>query len=109
MKLLIDEQLPPLLARVLRAHGFDAAHGSDFGLTGQSDAAVWGTACRDGWAVVTKDADYARRLAEPPPHCPVIWVRIGNSRNRGLIDLVLRDGPSALAAIDEGAMLVEIR
>lgn len=109
MKLLIDEQMPPLLAEVPRRSGLEAGHATDFGLTGRADTEVWAFACAGGWTVVSKDADYPAMLSAKPPHCPVIWARIGNASNRRLIDAIVRDCNAAVAAIEAGAMLVEVR
>ena len=109
MRLFVDEQMPPLLAQAFRERGLEAAHASDYQLVARSDDVIWRFACSEEWIVVSKDADYPARLSARPPHCPVLWVRVGNATNRLLIDTILRDLDAALAAFESGALLVEIR
>lgn len=108
MRFLIDEQLPPLLALALRGRGFDASHVSELGLAGHDDDDVWTIACRDGWVIVSKDADYPPMLRRRPPHCPILWVRLGNVSNARLIEQVDRKFTAAVTAFSDGLMLFEL-
>lgn len=108
MKFLVDEQLDPALARVLRTRGFEAAHVYELGLTGTDDLAIWRHACAHDWIVVTKDSDYADLLKRAPPHCPVLWVRLGNLRTRPLVDAIFPQWDRVVAEFQGGSMLVVI-
>jgi predicted nuclease of predicted toxin-antitoxin system len=61
VRLLIDAQLPPALARAFNDAGFPAQHVRAFGLVRASDEEVWAFARGQGFAVVTKDEDFAAR------------------------------------------------
>ena len=53
-------------------------HVREVGLRDASDATIWDYAARNGFAIVSKDADFRQRsfLHGHPPK--VIWVRLGN-------------------------------
>ena len=65
MKLLVDEMYPPALAEGLQAVRIDAVTVADLGLSGSSDAEVFGAAVASGRAVLTENvSDFARIAAE---------------------------------------------
>ena len=78
MKLLLDENLSPRLVDLLS----DLYPGSDhvhyLNLGGANDSEVWDYAKLHGFAIVSKDSDFAERsvLESDPPK--IIWVRLGN-------------------------------
>lgn len=78
MRLLLDENLPPRLARSLGEFFPGSAHVADVGSDRAEDEAVWDYARANGFTVVTKDADFSdlSSLRGAPPR--VIWVRRGN-------------------------------
>ena len=55
MKFIIDAQLPPALARTLRALGCEAFAVRELGLREATDAQLWNYALQHGAAIVTKD------------------------------------------------------
>lgn len=70
MKVWIDAQLPPSLARVLsREFSIEASHVLDLGLAGSKDEAIFLAARAAGVIVVTKDSDFVHLLERygPPP------------------------------------------
>ncbi|WP_420479598.1 DUF5615 family PIN-like protein [Brevundimonas sp. FT23028] len=58
MRFLVDQQLPPRLAEVLRARGCDAVHARDLGLSAAADGVIWAEACRDNAVVISRDEDF---------------------------------------------------
>jgi uncharacterized protein with PIN domain len=64
MRLLVDAQLPPALARWLTAAGHPSEHVADIGMAAAPDSAVWEYAARDSEVIVTKDQDFARDAPE---------------------------------------------
>ena len=90
MKLLFDENLAPRLATALSEIYPGSAHLRDCGLRGASDVEVWQYARENGFSIVSKDSDFARKsflLGSPPK---VIWLRIGNCTTLRA-DFVLRN------------------
>lgn len=110
MRLLIDNQLPPALARHLCNRGLEAIHVVDIDLDAATDQAIWSFAERENLVIVSKDDDFrflANQKRSIPPQ--VVWVRLANCRRAQLIaafDSVLDD---LVAALRAGENLVEIR
>ncbi len=63
MKLLVDENLSPRVAALLRENGIDAIHVLERGLGGAPDTAVSALAVSEDRAVVSADSDFATLLA----------------------------------------------
>jgi predicted nuclease of predicted toxin-antitoxin system len=96
MSLLFDQNLSRRLVGMLAIEYPGSAHVESVGLLGADDAAIWRFAAANGYAVVSKDADF-RHLAwlrGPPPK--VVWLNIGN-------------GPTALAAELLRSRVAELR
>lgn len=64
-RFLIDEDLPLLLALLLRQRGHDAHHVQELNLRGSSDARVYAAAQERRAAVVTGDGDFGNLLRFP--------------------------------------------
>ncbi len=91
MKLLVDEQLPQLLAEVLQSKGFDAVHISAL-LTGEriTDSSIIQISIDQNRVVITKDVDFLNNyiVRKAPPK--LVYVTTGNIKNRDLLDLSRR-------------------
>lgn len=109
MKFLVDAQLPPALALWLVAAGNEAIHVEQLGLRDASDSAIWARACRDGFVLVTKDEDFARRSAQVGKAPVIVWLRVGNAANRALRVWLEPKWPGVLALVAEGHRLIEVR
>jgi len=78
VKLLPDENLSDrIVSRVLDLYP-DSAHVKAHGLTASDDAAIWAFAAENGFAIVSKDADFHQRslIYGAPPK--FIFLRVGN-------------------------------
>ena len=100
MKLLFDENLSPRLVDALRDVYPESQHVSGVELGGAEDSAVWQYAKRYGFAIVSKDSDFAERsvLESGPPK--VIWIRLGNCSTRE-IEVQLRSAHEIVRAFIE--------
>jgi len=78
MKLLLDENLPPTLARTLAADYPGSAHVHDRDFGSASDSTIWEYARKEGFTIVSKDSDYEElsMMKGAPPK--LIWLRTGN-------------------------------
>jgi predicted nuclease of predicted toxin-antitoxin system len=79
VRLYLDEDLGPLVARLLRGKGIDAVSVHELGLTGYPDAEHLDRAAREGRCVVTANRDdflrlTAERLARGEPHAGVLVI-----------------------------------
>lgn len=90
MKLLFDENLSPVLPRMLADCYAQCQHVRDIGLRASPDSDVWDYAVHNKLAVVTKDSDFRHRssLRGHPPK--VIWIALGNCSTRMVEDLLRR-------------------
>lgn len=88
MRLLLDQNLSPRLARSLQDQHPGSAHVREFGLQCGHDSEVWEFAKTRGFTIVSKDADFHQRslVYGPPPK--VIWLRIGNCRSDDVLTLL---------------------
>jgi len=79
LKLLFDENLSPRLALAVSDIFPGSRHIEDCGLLAATDEEVWLYKRTHGFAIVTKDSDFAdmSRLFGSPPK--IVWLRIGNS------------------------------
>ena len=107
MLFLIDAQLPPSLAVVLRDAGCDAVHVSDLDLLAATDRQIWNEAVSRSAVLVTKDRDFSISRAANNDGPPILWVRIGNTDNRTLIAQVLRALPTIITAVERGEPVIE--
>lgn len=107
MKFLLDENLSPLHARILRELGHDAVSVVELGLSGADDSVVRTSAIEDGRMLVTLDADFANVLRYPPSGSPgVIRLRI-HPATEAAIDELLRSTILRLAGMGlEGKLVV---
>ena len=109
MKVILDEQLSPHIATLLRKAGFDVEAVADReDLVGRSDRFILEVACREGRAVVTNNIkDFrplaAEWLAHGRVHAGLIMLPSTRTRTRntiaavaGAIENVLRDHPDGL-------------
>jgi predicted nuclease of predicted toxin-antitoxin system len=108
MRFLVDDQLPPALARWLAAKGHDANHVKDVGLTGATDRKVWERARIDGAVVVTKDEDFLN-LQRQVPGPAILWVTMGNGSKAELLKRMEMGLEEIVAALEAGELVVELR
>ena len=70
MKLLLDENISPRLAMLLRSEGHDAIAAVEGGLSGRPDPEVRAYSIATGRVLITLDADFADILRYPPKGTP---------------------------------------
>jgi len=108
VRIIVDQQLPVVLAEWLRSSGHQAVHVREIGLKDASDVGIWTEARRDGAVVVSRDEDFVQ-LTRNPGGARLIWVRLGNCSNPALLDAVRNAWPELSARIASGEVLVEPR
>lgn len=108
MKFIVDNALPPALARYLISRGVDAAHVLDLGMSCASDEQIWAYAAEQGAGVITKDADFVL-LAKHQPHSVLIWLRVGNCNTKVLLDLIADSWGGIELMLANGVRVVELR
>ncbi|HVY87422.1 MAG TPA: DUF5615 family PIN-like protein [Hyphomonadaceae bacterium] len=90
MKPLFDQNLSHRLCRLLADIYPDAAQAKRAKLDEADDNAIWDFARREGFTIVTLDADFADMAALRGTPPKVIWLRCGNQPT-ATIERLLRD------------------
>ena len=109
MRFLVDEQLPPALARMLTIAGHHAEHAFDVELGGLPDERIWEFASKHRAVIVTKDEDFVVLQTLFPEGPAVIWLRVGNTRKSVLINRIEELLPSFIQRFEAGDRLIEVR
>jgi predicted nuclease of predicted toxin-antitoxin system len=79
VKFLVDNQLPPALARLIRLDlGAEATHVAEIGLRDATDTELWAYASETGSILISKDDDFVRLFLSAPT-APFIWVKASSS------------------------------
>ncbi|MDX9706538.1 MAG: DUF5615 family PIN-like protein [Azospira sp.] len=108
MRFLVDAQLPPALAARLRELGHEAEHVFERFPPDTSDGVLWQYAVESGAVIVSKDQDFSIRAITAHQRAVVVWLRIGNTRSRELIERLERLLPRIESAIASGESLIEV-
>ncbi len=109
MRFLVDAQLPPALARLLTERGHIAEHVADVGLLSASDSAIWRYAIDHDAVLITKDEDFPNQALLGGSAPVVVWIRVGNTTRRALLDWFAPLVDRLIAMIDSGERLIELR
>lgn len=109
MRFLVDAQLPPALARLLRDHGHEAEHVTDVGPPDAPNHDIWLYALEHGAVIVTKDEDFADMVATGREAPTVVWVRIGKTRRAVLLAWFEPLIERVAGMVDSGGRLIELR
>lgn len=75
-RILVDENLPRMLARRLTEAGYGTVHVHDVGLQGRPDEEVFTYARQEDLTILTGDVGFANVLQYPPPHAGIIVARL---------------------------------
>lgn len=108
MRFLVDAQLPPALARMLTAKGFQAEHVYDVELGEADDNRIWAYAKQADAIIITKDEDFIVLASFDPQSPRIIWVRLGNTTKQALLAWFEPLLPAIIASLAEGNKLVEL-
>jgi predicted nuclease of predicted toxin-antitoxin system len=109
VRFLIDAQLPPALARHLVRIGHVAEHVANVGLLEAGDDRIWRHVIDAGAILVTKDEDFVTMRALSKGVRPqVIWVRIGNTTTKTLIERFDAAFAAVADALERGETVVQI-
>jgi predicted nuclease of predicted toxin-antitoxin system len=108
MKFLVDAQLPPALALWLREAGHEAQHAEDVGLREADDRIIWTHALQTGAIIVTKDEDFAERVAREATAPVIVWLRVGNTTNRLLREWIEPRLAGIIQLIGQSHRLIEV-
>jgi predicted nuclease of predicted toxin-antitoxin system len=108
MRFLVDAQLPIGLARMLEQRGHESRHVADLMMMETADRNIWKWAKENNSVIISKDEDFViLHNAEKHP-VPLIWVRVGNTRRKELLEWFERLLPLIIEKLESGEFLVEL-
>ena len=104
MKLLFDQNLSPRLVNHLSDLYLESSPVHLLCIDHVSDKEVWEYARREGFLIVTKDADFSDLCMLPGFPPKVIWIRRGNCKTTD-VEMILRHHYDDIKALhEEGAI-----
>lgn len=109
MIFLVDAQLPPALTNWLTGQGHTAQHVDELGMRDSEDEVIWNWALSNRAIILTKDEDFAERTARTTSGPIIVWLRIGNSTNRALLEWLQPRWSEVTLLLDAGNRLIEVR
>jgi predicted nuclease of predicted toxin-antitoxin system len=107
MKVKLDENLPDVLADLIRGFGHDVQTALEEGLQGQSDDALWCAALSESRFLITQDLDFSdlRKFA-PGTHAGILLIRLYTPSRRNLITTIEEVFGSASIEAWQGCFVV---
>ena len=108
LRFVVDAQLPAALADRLSALGYFAEHVDSIGLEGAADADIWTYVVASHALLMTKDGDFVQLARRDPAGAQVVWIRLGNTRNRALWIKLKQALPEIVRALEAGDRIVEV-
>ena len=91
MKLLLDENLSKRLVPFLQSDFPESTQLTLVGLDSASDLEVWKYAQKNGFVIVTRDADFYELSLHYQVNPPkVIWLRVSNTTKDEVLKLLLK-------------------
>jgi predicted nuclease of predicted toxin-antitoxin system len=109
VRFLIDAQLPPSLALLLAGRGHTAEHVADIGFRHADASPIWAYALANQSIIITKDEDFPHRMRQGKASPIIVWLRIGNTSRRALLEWFEPLLPQIETLISQGDRLIEIR
>lgn len=89
MRIKVDEDLPTVVALMLREQGYDAASVLEQGMGGWKDPDLWRTIQREGRFLVTADKGFGDLRVYPPGrHAGILLLRPDEDGIRPLVELM---------------------
>jgi predicted nuclease of predicted toxin-antitoxin system len=105
----IDAQLSPALAPWINGRfGVESYSAKYLGHRDATDAEIFQAARRANVVVMTKDSDFLQLLDQHGPPPQVLWVRLGNTSNARMREVLEQTFLSAVDLLGRGESLVEI-
>ena len=108
MRFLIDNNLSPVLAEILRAAGHDVVHLREIGLQAATDDVVLARARTEERVLVSADTDFGTLLARSGAKSPSVLLmrRLVGRRAAEQAATILANLPATSADLEDGAVVV---
>jgi len=108
VRLLLDQNLSPLLAEQLVTAGHDAVHVRSLGMSAASDVTILDEAAAASRVLVSADTDFGELLARTNAGTPSVLLlrRQDHRRAAQVAELLLLNLPTVAEDLDAGAIVV---
>lgn len=94
---------------MLSEMGHEAEHVDDLGLISATDSKIWQYAMAHDAVLITKDGDFADQVVLGRSAPIVVWVRVGNTTRRALLEWFAPVIDRVVEMADAGERLIELR
>lgn len=94
---------------MLSESGHAAEHVADIGSLSASDSEIWQYASDHEAVLITKDEDFADQVVLGRAAPIVVWVRVGNTSRRALLDWFVPWIGQIVEMTESGERLIELR
>lgn len=94
---------------MLSEKGHEAEHVGDLGLISATDSKIWQYAIAHDAVLITKDEDFADQVVLGRSAPIVVWVRVGNTTRRSLLEWFVPVVDRVVEMADAGERLIELR
>jgi predicted nuclease of predicted toxin-antitoxin system len=108
VRLLLDQNLSPLLAEELVARGHDVVHVRSLGMRTASDLMIMDLACSEARVLVSADTDFGELLARTNAGSPSVLLlrRQDHRRAAQVAELLMLNLPMVAEDLETGAIVV---
>jgi len=106
MRFLVDAQLPPLVAEILRERGHDAIHTRSLLLSNRTpDGDILDICETEERILLTKDLDFyhSKQVRDIP--AKLVVIKTGNMRTRPFLDFIRRNVSTMESALEQGCFV----
>ena len=103
MKLLFDQNLSFRLVGALAVDFPESTQVRQIGLDTADDSVIWRFAKDQGDAIITKDEDFANRVALHGFPPKVVWLRVGNTSYGEVLALLRKHAPAIRRFLEDNA------
>jgi predicted nuclease of predicted toxin-antitoxin system len=83
-------------------------HVAELGFATATDRQIWDEATLRSAILVTKDRDFPVLRLASNVGPTIVWVRVGNVKNRVLIAQMVRALPKIVSAVERGETVIEL-
>lgn len=109
MKIWVDAQLPPAIARwISQNFNVEAVAVRELNLREATDLEIFAAARNEPAIVMTKDSDFVELVDARGTPPQVIWLTCGNTTNARLREILAQALPAAIKLLESGEAVVEI-